>query len=145
VIVVLDTNVVISALLSSSGTPAQILAAWEDERFEVATSPALLDELERALGYERVRKYFKQPGAKITSLLKRFKSVGILVESQFELDIIPEDPDDNRVLECAVAANAVYIVSGDEHLLGLKKYREIIILPPAGFIALLALEAKLED
>jgi len=65
VIVVLDTNVVVSVLLSSSGSPAKTITSWEAERFEVATSPALLDELERAIGYERVRKYFTQPQTKI--------------------------------------------------------------------------------
>jgi putative PIN family toxin of toxin-antitoxin system len=144
-IVVLDTNVVVSALLSSSGSLAKIITAWEAGHFEVATSPALLDELERVLGYDHLRKYFTQTQAKNKSLLKRFKSVGILVEPHFELEVIPEDPDDNQVLACAVAANAIDIVSDAEHLLGLKKYREIMILTPAGFTNLLALAAEQGD
>ena len=143
-IIVLDTNVIISALLSSKGSPAKIIDYWEAEWFDVATTEPLLNELERALGYERVRRYFKQPEEKIYALLKRFKTVGIVVNPQIELDIISDDPDDNRVVECAVAAKASYIISGDEHLLGLKEYRGILILPPTGFVTLLELETKTE-
>jgi len=141
-IIVLDTNVVISALLSTKGAPNKVIGYWEAEWFDVATSKPLLEELERALGYEKVKKYFKQPQEKIDALLKRLRTVGVEVDPQFDLNIIEDDPDDNRVLECAVAANASYIVSGDEHLLGLKECRGIVILPPAGFVTLLELEIK---
>ena len=141
-IIVLDTNVIISALLSSKGSPAKIIDYWEAEWFDVATTEPLLDELERALGYGRVRRYFKQPQEKIGALLKRFKAVGIVVDPKIALNIIQDDPDDNRVVECAVAAKASYIISGDEHLLDLKEYQGIVILPPTGFVTLLELEKK---
>jgi uncharacterized protein len=141
-IVVLDTNVVISALLSPKGSPAKVIDLWEAEAFDLAISPQLLDELERALKYERVQKYFKEPQSKIKALIKRIKSVGIMVNPQFELDVIAENPDDNRVLECAVAANASYIISGDDHLLDLKIYQGIVVLPPAGVLALVDAAGK---
>jgi hypothetical protein len=56
------------------------------------------------------------------------------------LDIVKKDPDDNRVLECAVAARSIYIISGDAHLLDLKELEGITILPPAAFLAMLDLE-----
>jgi len=136
-IVVFDTNVVISALLSPKGSPAKLIDLWELETFDLATSLQLLDELERALEYEHVKKYFKQPQEKISALLKRIKTVGIIVDPQFELDVIGDDPDDNQVLECAVAANASYIISGDDHVIGLENYQGIVVLPPAGFLTLL--------
>jgi predicted nucleic acid-binding protein len=55
------------------------------------------------------------------------------------LEVVKDDSDDNRVLECAVAAKANYIISGDKHLLDLGEYRGIEVLPPAGFIVLLSL------
>ena len=58
-----------------------------------------------------------------------------MVDPQFGLDVITDDPDDNRILECAVAASASYIISGDDHLLALEKYKGIVVLPPAGFLA----------
>ncbi|MCJ7621877.1 MAG: putative toxin-antitoxin system toxin component, PIN family [Anaerolineaceae bacterium] len=141
-ILVLDTNVIISALLSPKGSPAKVIDLWEAEAFDIATSKQLLNELARALEYKRVKKYFKQPQEKINALLKRFRTVGVMVDQQFELNVIVDDPDDNRVLECAVAANASYIISGDDHLLDLEKYREIVILTPAGFLKLLNVEGK---
>jgi predicted nucleic acid-binding protein len=53
------------------------------------------------------------------------------------LEVIEADQDDNRVLECAVASSAAYIISGDEHLLELKDYNGITVLPAAGFLRLL--------
>ena len=141
-IVVFDTNVVISALLSPKGSPAKVIDQWETEAFDLATSMQLLDELERALEYKRVKKYFKQPQEKINALLKRIRAVGIMVDPQFALNVVADDPDDNRVLECAVAANASYIISGDDHLLDLEKYQGIVVLPPAGFLTLLDAAGK---
>jgi putative PIN family toxin of toxin-antitoxin system len=136
-IVVLDTNVVISALLSTKGSPAKIIDKWETDEFDIAISKPLLDELERALGYEKVKKYFKSPQAIIKALLKRIKTVGFFVNPGIELNVIEDDPDDNRILECALAANAAYIISGDEHLLDLGEFRGIMIISPAGFLRLL--------
>jgi len=138
-IVVLDTNVVISALLSAGGPPAQIIAHWEAGRFDVATSEPLLHEMKRVLGYERVRKHLALTPEEIDSLIKGWRTTAIYVEPEAELRVVADDPDDNRVLECAAAADARVIVSGDDHLLDLGEYRGIEILPPAGFIVYLNL------
>lgn len=132
-ILVLDTNVIISALLSPDGPPAEIVKLWEADRIEVATSLVLLAELERVLEYPRVREHFEDPSG-VTVLLKRFRVVATLVEPGPDLDVIERDPSDNRFLECAVAANASYIISGDDHLLAIGEYRGIVILKPADFL-----------
>jgi hypothetical protein len=87
-IVVFDTNVVISALLSPRGAPARVIDLWEAEVFDLAISMPLLDELRRVLDYERVKKYFKQHREKTIALLKRIRTAGIMVDPQFELDVI---------------------------------------------------------
>jgi len=133
VIIVLDTNIIVSALLSPHGPPAEIIKLWEADRLEVATSPPLLAELERVLAYPRVREHFADPRS-VTALLKRFWMVATLVEPETPFDVIDRDPPDNRVLECAVAASASYIISGDEHLLTLGEYRGIVILKSADFL-----------
>jgi len=136
-IVVLDTNVIISALISPSGPPAEIISHWESDEFEVVISPPLLDELGRALHYPRVKKHLSRSQGEVVALTERFRRVAIVVEYQLTLEVIEEDPADNRVLECAVAGGAAYIVSGNDHLLQLKKYKEIVILKPAEFVTLL--------
>ena len=109
------------------------------DEFEIATSPALLDELERVFNYDRVRKQFKEPQEKIEALPNRLRVAVTVVDPGFTLQVINDDPDDDRVLECGLAANVAYIVTGDKHLLRLKEYQGMIILSPREFIALLDL------
>ncbi len=59
------------------------------------------------------------------------------LEPTEKLDIIKDDPDDNKFLECAFAASAEYIISGDEHLLSLKRFMDIKIVNPAEFVKLM--------
>jgi putative PIN family toxin of toxin-antitoxin system len=136
-LVILDTNVILSSLLSTQGLPAEIIWRWEAEKFDVAASPTLLAELEHALAYPKLKKHLEQSGEAISTLLKRFGMVASLVEPGSNLQVIERDPDDNRVLECAKASGAGFIVSGDEHLLARKEYEGIIIYSPAEFIILL--------
>ena len=138
-IVLLDTNVIISALLSPDGNPAKIVQLWEADEFELATSPILLQEIERALTYERVRTRLKLSENELETFLKKFRSSTVNVEPLVTLDLIKKDPADNRVLECALAARAAYLVTRDEHLLELKEYQGVVILPPAGFLVMVEL------
>ena len=141
-IVVLDTNVIVSSLLSASGSPAEIMAGWEADEFGVVISPSLLIELERVLKYPKVTKHLKLSQDVLSAFLRRIAIVATLIEPQISLNVIEEDPADNRVLECAVTSDASYIITGDKHLLQLKGYQGIVILPPSGFLALLKLEGK---
>jgi len=141
-IVVLDTNVIISALLTPSGPPAKIIDRWEADEFGVTTSNHLLNELERALRYPKVAKHLKWSQKTIDFFLDHYAMAAAVVEPQSELEVIEEDPDDNKVLECAIAGGASYIITGDNHLLELNEYQDIVILPPVGFLALLEAEKK---
>ena len=138
---VLDTNVIVSSLLSSQGAPAEIIRRWEAEAFEVVTSPPFLEERARALTYEQVKRHIKQPQEQIDAFFKRFGAVATLVEPREALDVLKDDPDDNRVLEYAVEGGASYIVTGDTHLLHVGEYQGIMILTPRGFLSLLELES----
>jgi len=139
-IVVLDTNVLVSALLSSKGKAAEIVRRWESGAFEAASSPALIQELARALGYERVRKYTRLTSLELETFIRYLHVAMTVVSPEVSLDVIQKDFADNRVLECALESGAGYIVTGDEHLLELKEYRGIVILTPASFLTLLDLE-----
>ena len=141
-IVVLDTNVIISALLSPKGSPAEIIRRWEAGEFEVVTAPPLLAELKRVLEYQRVKKHLRQPRKTLATFIRRLETVATVVAPPPSLDIIADDPADNRVLECAVAGEASYIVTGDAHLLKSKEYQGVIILNPAGFLALVKLDEE---
>lgn len=140
-IVVLDTNVIISSLLSAKGAPAEIVRRWEAGKFDVAISVPLINELKRVLTYDRVRKYLKFSDEEIDLFLKRLSTTAIIVDPQTTVEVIEEDPDDDRVLECALEGGAAYIVSGNTHLLALKEYQQIVILNPLGFLTALELQA----
>ena len=140
--VVLDTNVIVSAAISPASPPARIHAAWEQGMFELLVSSALLAEYRRALGYERVRERHRKEDNELDALVRDYAMAAVLVEPEHTLSIITADPDDKRVLECAVAGIASYIVSGDRHLLTLGIYQEIPILSPRTFSALLDDETR---
>ena len=138
--VVLDTNVLISALLSPRGTPAEIVRRWEAGEFEVAASPALVAELKRVLTYERVQQRLRFSSDSVAAFIERFRATTVMVRPEARIEVIADDPDDNRVLECAVSSGSRYIVSGDSHLRSLQEYGGIVILAPAAFITTLAVE-----
>lgn len=88
------------------------------------------------------RRYLKLSEEKIDALLKRLRVVATVVDPQLTLEVVGKDPADNRVLECAVAGEASYIVSGDTHLPELENFQQIVILDPAAFLAVLSLSGQ---
>jgi putative PIN family toxin of toxin-antitoxin system len=136
--VVLDTNVIISAVISHLGPPAQIHAAWQDGQFVYVTSPVLVEEIARALTYPRVTRRRAWTETERSAYLETLRANVRLVLPTVRIDAMLDDPDDNRVLEAAVAGGAQYIVTGDRDLLELASYESIEIVTPARFLAVLA-------
>lgn len=138
--VVLDTNIIVSSFLVALGAPARIIASWRAGLFDLVVSPVLLAEYEEVLGYDRIRRRHGMTPEQIAAEVADLQRFALLVEPQTVPTVIPEDPDDDHVLACAVAGQAHYIVSGDPHLLNLRAYQGIRILSPAAFVALLGEE-----
>jgi putative PIN family toxin of toxin-antitoxin system len=138
--IVLDANVLVSALISDRGAPASIVAYWQEDRFEVAISPPILHELDRVLHYPRLQERYRLSEQQIRHFLHLLSRQAIVAPPSQQLTVIKADLTDNRYLECAQAAEAEVIVSGDRHLLALGEYEGIQILSPAGFLAFLKLE-----
>jgi len=136
--IVIDTNVLISAALSHSGNPAQIISLWEEKVFEVLISKPILAEYHRVFHYP----HLPFPPEKITNSLHDIEHTAVLVEQVEELAIVSADSYDDKFLACAIAGHASYIVSGDEHLLALKEYKGIPILSPALFMAAVSEEVS---
>ncbi|NLS76220.1 MAG: putative toxin-antitoxin system toxin component, PIN family [Chloroflexi bacterium] len=137
--VVLDANVLVSALISPRGATAQLLQVWEEGRLPLLISEAILRELDRVLHYPKLQERYRLPEGRIARFLQFLRTQGVLVEPIKRLSVIERDPTDDRYLECAVAGEAQIIVSGDKHLLELGTYQGIQILSPAGFLAFLRL------
>lgn len=128
--IVLDTNTLVSAI-GWEGPPARILRACRAGQFSLITSPPLLDELTRVLTYPKLRLVAQHPD--LPEILKWLHAPEQVVIPRRTVHIIPVDPSDNRVLEVAVEGKADAIISGDEHIFGLKIFEEIPILTPAAF------------
>jgi putative PIN family toxin of toxin-antitoxin system len=126
--VVADTNVLISAFLFG-GVPRAFLDLGVAKAFTLMTSDVLLIELD-----EKLRGKFQLPIDQAQAFLSRLIESAVVVRPGFELHAVPDDEDDNRVLECAVAGEADFIVSGDKHLLRLGSYQSIPILNVRQFL-----------
>ena len=136
--VVLDTNVLVSAILSRGNPPDSILRAWRRGSFELVTSSPLMRELENVLTRPRIRRRLRWSTEERTAFVAALREGALVVTTEGELSVIQADPADNRVLEAAVGAGADYIVSGDRHLLELGSYESVRIVTPARFLAIIA-------
>jgi uncharacterized protein len=114
---VLDVNVLISALLSRTGTPARLLLAWQEGRFELIVSPGLLAEITRALAYPKLRRLIPASDAEaFVAWLSR--SALLAGDPDGPAPIRCVDPGDDYLISLAADQHAV-LVSGDGHLLAL--------------------------
>ena len=134
---VFDTNVIISGSIAHSGGPYQALQAWRQGDIILLISKPIIDELADVLQrpFFRYKRHIKNTDiAKLRSVLL---TDAVVVSPRKHLEIIEADPDDNRILECAVEGSADCIVSGDHHLLKLKNYKDIQIITVQEFLAIL--------
>lgn len=127
--VVADTNVVISALLFG-GAPGKLIALWQSGVIKPVASKEIVEEYLRVLTYPK----FKLLEEEINYLLyQEILPFFDIIDVQQGPQILEKDPRDGKFIRCALAANAIYIISGDQHLLTLKSYQKIKILSPADF------------
>jgi putative PIN family toxin of toxin-antitoxin system len=130
---VLDPNVIISALLSSSGAPARLLRAWLHGRFELVVSPLLLAELERALGYPKLRK--RIPPREARRIMEWIMDSATSARDPNQPPPVrSSDPGDDYLIALAATEQAA-LVSGDEHLLGIAA--DFPVFSPSRFLHLL--------
>jgi len=134
--VVLDTNVWISAYLNPRGVPGRIVDALANGRVEVLSTEHLWTELRRVLYEPKVRELLEARSLwDDARLLVAMRLRVECVENQSPHENwLPEDPDDDWVLHCAMTANADYIVTGDRALLGLAEVGNTAILSPTDFV-----------
>jgi putative PIN family toxin of toxin-antitoxin system len=142
--VVIDTNVLISAVLSSRGAPAQILHLFQQQLFEWLISEDIFLEYTSALRYDRVKKRHQLNDEELYEFLQSIRAVAILVKPTHHLGGVVSDPDDNKFFECALEGGAHFIVSGDAAVQAVKQYQGIHILSPALFLTMLEQEENPE-
>jgi uncharacterized protein len=126
--VVADTNILVSAL-QFGGKPKQLLDLAVDGQIELAVSDAIIAEALRVL-----RDKFERTPEWLAEADRQIRVVARLVEPTESITAIEADPTDDRILECAVAAEPEVVVSGDRHLLDLKSFRGMPIQRFADFL-----------
>lgn len=128
------TNILLSATFWI-GSPHRIVRLAEEGRIRLVLSPAILAEYRRILRQERFRVRIRGAGATVDDLVSKLADLSVLVEPRVRLNVVRQDPPDNRILECALEGKAEAIVSGDRHLLELREFRRVPILRAAEFLA----------
>jgi uncharacterized protein len=131
--VVIDTNVFISAFYLPESRPANVVLLARRKTILNLISPQILKEVERIIKKKLLWDNSKTEGA--VRLIKNFSEE---IHPQERLAIIVDDPD-NRILECAVAGQADFIISSDKYLLNLKNFQGINVATPANFLVAIEL------
>lgn len=129
---VYDTNVLISAFIGR-GAPYKALDAVYAGKVILVISPDMLLEFEDVIS----RPKFNYTDKHIRRILTIVFKVAKVVEPDFSVDVVEEDTSDNRVIEAAISGKAKYIVTGDRHLLSLKKVGNIEIISVKDFLEII--------
>lgn len=132
--VVLDTNLLVSYLLTQGKTITRIIDYWENGDIIVVVSPAIVEELAEVVQRPRLRQHMTVDPQVIINLLL---SDAIQTRGDLAFPGASRDPKDDKFLACAVEGEAAYLVSGDEDLLSLKQFRDVLIVSPADFVRLI--------
>jgi len=119
--VVLDSNVILSGLMSPKGTTGQIIQAWKDNRLTLLTCEAQLEEIKRVLAYPKIQKRLNWSAEKIILFVKLLAYRSEYVDISGVKAYVPQDKDDEMLLATLIAAKADYLVSGDSDLLALRE------------------------
>lgn len=130
--IVLDTNLFVSGI-HWAGNPEKILISWSKGDFELVSSLPIVDELTSTL------MNFKKPMTLDDIFWWRnlILKKSTIVYPKEKVNVVKDDPDDDKFIEAALEGNADYIVSQDNHLLKLKGYKGIKIIEPGSFLELL--------
>ena len=131
--ITVDTNVLISATFWY-GDSERIIEKIESKDIELVLSKEIIEEFARVLNYRDIKEKIKNKNLEIKRTVEKIISISKIVEPLEKLNIVNEDPDDNKILECAKSGEVDFIVSSDNHLLKLKEFGSIKIVTPKEFI-----------
>jgi putative PIN family toxin of toxin-antitoxin system len=129
--VVLDTNIVVSGILRPKGAPATILDAATSKRFHSFVSESLLEEYTGVLA----RDYLRLDQQRAARLIRSLRAVATIVVPRKRVTVA-RDPDDDRVMECAVEAAADFIVTGNTRDFP-SQYHGVRVVTPRAFLFIL--------
>lgn len=130
--VVPDTNILISATIWENSISNKLIRNLVERDIDLFSSFEILEEYKKVL-----KRDFKYNDEEIQEIIIELLSYIQIIEPTEKLNVIKEDPDDNKILECATASKSEYIITYDNHLLNLKEFRGIKIVRPEKLIFIL--------
>lgn len=128
-IIVVDTNNLVAAL-GQEGNSRELFRNIIDGKVEWFISLKQIAELKKVLAYSKFK--FSEEQKRV--FLEIIFEITNIIDTKIKLKIVKEDPDDDKLLECAIECGADFIISGDIHLLKLKKFKEIKIIKVKDFL-----------
>jgi putative PIN family toxin of toxin-antitoxin system len=114
---ILDTNLFVSAFISPTGTPNQLITLWEQRNIILLTSAALIDEVDRVLHRASIKEKYQLSEERIERLLTRLHLTAEWVMPLASLPLHSRDPKDDHLLACALGGGADFLITGDNDLL----------------------------
>lgn len=135
--VVLDTNVLVSGLISPHGSPSQIITQWFKGDFTLLYTAAMLEELEDVVNRAWLKARLVETPDRIADLLEAVTVFGELVVGYVNVAGAIADPFDEMFLACVTLGEADYLVTGDKELLALNIFGKTKIVSPARFLQIL--------
>jgi putative PIN family toxin of toxin-antitoxin system len=131
---VIDTNLIVSYLLTQSETMSRLIDHWEQGHFAYLISPAMLNELREVVYRPRLRQHMRVDPAVLLDLIEADVE---MVPGELVLSSVCRDPKDDRFIACAVEGQAVYLVTGDADLLDMVAYQRVTMIRAYDFVRLL--------
>lgn len=131
---VIDTNLIVSYLLTQSETLSRLIGHWEQGNFAYLVSPALMNELSEVVTRPKLRRHMRGDPATLVDLVAAEAewTPGILT-----LSGVCRDPKDDSFIACAVEGNATYLVTGDADLLDMGAYQGVTMIRAVDFVNML--------
>ena len=141
---VLDTNVLVSALLTPNGPPAKILELALEGRLRIIISPAIIREIGLVFQYPRLKKTMQKhrlSAEEVEEAILKILKVAIITAGEKIIQGVSRDPADDLILSCAAEGQADFVISGDKDLTELGSFEGIRIMEPANFLQLIETHA----
>ncbi len=123
--ITVDTNFLISATQWDNSVAHKLLIKLVKSNVEIFTTKEIINEFSKVLTRD-----FKYNEKEINSIIEQIIMFLILVEPTEKVNIVKDDLDDNKIIECAISSNSSCILTYDKHLLNIKDYKEIKIITP---------------
>jgi uncharacterized protein len=131
---VLDTNLIVSYLLTQGETMSRLIAHWEQGRYVYLVSPQMVAELNEVVNRPRLRQYMRSDPA---VLLELIEADAELTPGKLVLKDVCRDPKDDQFIACALEGEATYLVTGDADLLEMESYQGVIMIRAYDFAEML--------